>query len=102
MGLDKLNDGVMTVLTGVTFLDVVVRLLKPPVWFTGWDYFAIGFIAFAVIGGWFANFKHRRQVELIRENADERTINLLAFWSRYPVLLTCLAVIQALSIVHRH
>jgi hypothetical protein len=102
MGLDNLNDGVMTVLAGVTLLDVVVHLLKPAVWFTGWDYFGIAFIAIAVIGVWFANFKHRQQVQLIRESADERTINLLAFWSRYPVLLTCLAVLQAMSLVHRH
>lgn len=102
LGLDNANDGLMTVLAGVTFFDVIVRFWRPPVWFSDWDYFALGTIAFAVLFSWLVNLKHRKQVELIREHVDEKTLNLLSVWSRSSVFWTCIAVLQGLSLVHRH
>jgi uncharacterized membrane protein len=102
LGLDNGNDGAMTVLAGVTLLNVVLRFWRSPVWFTAWDYLALGFIAVAVLFSWFANFKHRQQIELVREPADEKSINLLSVWSRSSVFWACMMALQAMTFVHPH
>jgi len=41
LGLDNANDGAMNFFAGMTFLDVVPRFWRAPVWFADWDYVAL-------------------------------------------------------------
>jgi hypothetical protein len=83
-------------------VSVVLRFWLSPPWFAAWDYEALGFIAVAVLCSWYANFKHRQQIELVRAQADEKALNLLSFYSRTSVFWASMMALQAMTFVHHY
>ncbi len=102
LGLDNVNDGVMTCLAGVTLVAVVLTFFRLPVGFGGFDYFTLGTIAIAVLASWILNVKHRQQVELIGEPGAEKTKKFLSTLARSSVFWTCVTALQSLQFVRRH
>jgi hypothetical protein len=102
LGFDNATDGATTVFAGVTFVNVILRFWKLPPWFADWDYVALATLAVCVVCSWLANFWHRQRVELIREHAEAKTLNILSGFARSSVFWTCMAAMQALTFVHRH
>jgi hypothetical protein len=93
---------ILAVLGGVSSLDIVVHLLRPPAGFAGWDYLEPSLRVASVVIIWFLYRKYLRELDRLSNQVDKSTLDSLSGTCFYMALLAYMMIPLPIALIHHN